>query len=250
MIPRSRAALATVAASIALLALPALAGANPGTGPDLVRRSGQFVILHADGSDGSTTRQPMLVVGLRQTPVRAPGDVWIEPGSRVRLEGTMQNGVLVLGDTVTAVTELAPARLAGGLGQAPSTETTAVVPFYLSRPDDDRSAGGCQRHDDHRPQVAARVLPRADVRRHLVPDDRVRARAPDAAEARRARRLHGSHRRLGGRGREPQSQRWTQSQYKHIVYVFPALARASAGGRASPRSAGATSGSTGSSTCP
>src|SRR4051794_8551250 len=111
---RSRSALATVAAGVALLALPALAGANPGSGPELVRRSGQFVILHADGRDGSATRQPMLVDGLRQTPVRAPGDVWIEPGSRVRLEGTMQNGVLVLGDTGTAGTRAPPPRVPRG----------------------------------------------------------------------------------------------------------------------------------------
>ncbi|MDX6597151.1 MAG: hypothetical protein QOE87_1038, partial [Gaiellales bacterium] len=65
-------------------------------------------------------------------PVQAPGNVWIEPGSHVRLEGTMQDGVLVLSDTLTAVTELAPARLAASTSQAPSTETTAVVPFYLS----------------------------------------------------------------------------------------------------------------------
>src|SRR3954465_14401534 len=107
---RSRAALAAGAAGAALLPLPAFAGANPGSGPELVRRSGQFVILHADGRDGSATRQPMLVDGLRQTPVRA-GDVWIEPGSRVRLEGAMQDGTLVLGDTLSAVRQLAPARL-------------------------------------------------------------------------------------------------------------------------------------------
>jgi hypothetical protein len=132
MIARSRRALATVAASLVLLAVPAIAGANPGTGPELIRRSGQFVILHADGRDGSATRQPMLVNGLEQTPLKAPDDVWIEPGSHVRLEGTMQNGTLVLRDTLTAVNQLAPARLAAGTAQAPSTETTAVVQFYLS----------------------------------------------------------------------------------------------------------------------
>ncbi|MDX6600251.1 MAG: hypothetical protein QOE87_4138, partial [Gaiellales bacterium] len=106
---RSRSALAAVAAAVVLLALPSLAGANPGNGPDVVRRGGQFVILHADQRDGTSTRRAMLVAGLRQTPVQAPGNVWIEPGSHVRLEGTMQDGVLVLSDTLTAVTELAPA---------------------------------------------------------------------------------------------------------------------------------------------
>lgn len=129
--------LATAAASLVLLALPSLARANPGAGPGLVQRSGQFVILQADERDGSSTREPMLVDGLRQTPVRAPADVWIEPGSRVRLEGTMQNGALVVGDTLTAVKELAPARMASDTSQAPSTETTAVVQFTFS----DQSAG-------------------------------------------------------------------------------------------------------------
>jgi hypothetical protein len=133
LLPKSRVALAAGLASlVVLLVIPSIAGANPGTGPDLVRRSGQFTILHADMLDGSSTREPMLVDGDRQTPVHAPGDVWIEPGSRVRLEGTMQNGALVLADNLTAVSELAPARLAGGLGQAPSTETTAVVQFYFA----------------------------------------------------------------------------------------------------------------------
>jgi hypothetical protein len=136
---RKRYALAAGIASLTLLALPSLVSANPGAGPELVRRSGQFVILHADGPDGSTTRQWMLASGSRHTPVRAPGDVWIEPGARVRLEGTMQNGALVLGDTLTAVTELAPARLASSpTSQAPSTETTAIVQFRFS----DQSAGG------------------------------------------------------------------------------------------------------------
>ncbi len=223
MIPRSRSALATVAASVALLALPALAGANPGTGPDLVRRSGQFVILHADGSDGSTTRQPMLVVGLRQTPVRAPGDVWIEPGSRVRLEGTMQNGVLVLGDTVTAVTELAPARLAGGLGQAPSTETTAVVPFYLS----DQTTTGLpadanatmtsdpkslrayyleQTYGDISFQTTVFAPVHLTQPKPVAPDDCTDFIDDWADEA------------------ESLNPTLDPAQYKHIVYVFPALA--------------------------
>ena len=86
LLPKSRVALAAAIASLVLLAIPSIAGANPGTGPDLVRRSGQFTILHADMLDGSSTREPMLVDGDRQTPVHAPGDVWIEPGSRVRLD--------------------------------------------------------------------------------------------------------------------------------------------------------------------
>ena len=188
-----------------------------------MRRSGQFVILHADGSDGSATRQPMLVVGLRQTPVRAPGDVWIEPGSRVRLEGTMQNGVLVLGDTVTAVTELAPARLAGGLGQAPSTETTAVVPFYLS----DQTTTGLpadadatmtsdpkslrayyleQTYGDIAFQTTVFAPVHLTQPKPVAPDDCTDFIDDWADEA------------------ESLNPTLDPAQYKHIVYVFPALA--------------------------
>jgi hypothetical protein len=129
-ISRRRWALAALAASCSLLGVPALAGASAGHGPELVRRSGQFVILHADGRDGSSSREWMLVNGLLHTPVQAPDEVWIEPGSRVRLEGSMQDGILVLGDTLTAVTEISPARLAAdATSEAPTTHTTAVVTF-------------------------------------------------------------------------------------------------------------------------
>jgi chitodextrinase len=133
-----RSPLAAAAVCLALLALPPLASAKPGNGPALVRRSGQFVILHADGRDGSSTRQPALVSGLRHTPVRAPDDVWIDPGSRVRLEGSIQNGTLVLADSATAVRQLAPSPSSGErTSAAPSTETTAVVLFYWA----DQTAG-------------------------------------------------------------------------------------------------------------
>ena len=122
---------AASAACLALLALPQLASAGPGTGPALVQRSGQFVILHADERDGRSTRQATLVSGRRHTPLRLPDDVWIDPGSRVRLEGSLQNGTLVLADSVTAVRQLAPSPNAAGARSAlPSTETTAVVLFY------------------------------------------------------------------------------------------------------------------------
>src|SRR6185312_14095273 len=92
-----------------------------------------FVILHADRRDGSSTQRWMLADGLRHTPVRAPSGVWIEPGSRVRLEGTMQDGTLVLADSLTAVMQLAPsANAPNGTSAAPSTETTAVVMFYFN----------------------------------------------------------------------------------------------------------------------
>ena len=122
-------------AALALLALPSLASANPGKGPELVQRSGQFVIVHADGRDGSSTRQAVLRDGLARTPVRAPADVWIEPGARVRLEGTMQNGTLVLADSVTAVKQTAPSPLQAGaprLAASLSMHNTAVVLFGFS----------------------------------------------------------------------------------------------------------------------
>jgi hypothetical protein len=133
MLSSARPFLAAAAAALALLALPQLASANPGRGPELAQRSGRFVILHADGRDGTSTRQAMLANGLRETPVRAPAGTWIEPGARVRLEGTMQSGTLVLADSLTAVRQLAPSpNAASATSAAPSTETTAVVMFYFS----------------------------------------------------------------------------------------------------------------------
>ena len=91
-----RLTLAAGVATLALLALPALAGANPGTGPELVQRSGRLVLVHADRVDGGSSQSWVLTNGLRQLPVRAPADVWIDPGSRVRLQGTLVDGALVL----------------------------------------------------------------------------------------------------------------------------------------------------------
>ena len=73
-IAKTLCARAGAVAALLLLALPSLAAANPGKGPTLVRRSGQFVIVHADGRDGRSTRQAVLRDGLTRTPVRAPAD--------------------------------------------------------------------------------------------------------------------------------------------------------------------------------
>jgi hypothetical protein len=130
LLSRKRFALAAVVATTALLALPALAGANPGSGPELVQRSGRLVVLHADRLDGSSTQQWMLVNGTDELPVRAPDDVWIEPGTPVRLEGTMHDGELVLADSLTAVKEEGHAPLAAdppATAAAPSLESTAVM---------------------------------------------------------------------------------------------------------------------------
>jgi hypothetical protein len=129
----TRLLLAAWAAALVLLTLPQIAAANPGTGPGLVQRSGKFVILHADGRSGRSFRQPMLANGLHETPVRAPAGVWIDPGSQVRLEGTMQAGTFVLADSLTAVRQLAPSPNAAlATSAAPSIETTAVVMFYFA----------------------------------------------------------------------------------------------------------------------
>jgi hypothetical protein len=124
--------LAIAAAFVGLLALPHVASAQPGSGPALVRLTGQFVVVHADDPDGSSVQQPMLVDGERRTPVRVPGDVWIDPGASVRLEGTMQDGTLVVADSLTAVRQLAPSpNAARDVRAVPSSETTAVVLFYF-----------------------------------------------------------------------------------------------------------------------
>jgi chitodextrinase len=129
-ISKMRSPLAAAAVCLALLALPQAASARPGHGAAFVQRSGQFVILHADGRDGSSTRQGVLVSARRHTPVRMPDDVWIDPGSRVRLQGSMQNGTLVLADSLTAVTRTRRSPLeadAAGLASAPSVQNTAVI---------------------------------------------------------------------------------------------------------------------------
>jgi hypothetical protein len=121
---------AGVATTLLLLALPSLASANPGTGPELVQRSGRLVVLHADRNDGTSTEQWMLVNGASHMNVHAPQDVWITPGTPVRLEGTMVGGTLNLADSETAVQETGVAPMlaaAGDTAAAPVIQTTAVI---------------------------------------------------------------------------------------------------------------------------
>jgi hypothetical protein len=121
-----RFSLASGAAILALLALPSLAGATPGTGPQLVQRTGRFVVLHADRADGTAIQRWMLVDGRARIPVRPP-EVWIDPGSLVRLEGTMQGGQLVLADSASAVTPLAAAAPPLADSPSPVMHDTAII---------------------------------------------------------------------------------------------------------------------------
>jgi hypothetical protein len=126
---RKRLLFAGGVAALALLALPSLVGANPGTGPELVQRSGRLVVVHADRDDGSSTQQWMLVDGTDALPVRAPAE-WIEPGSRVRLQGTMQAGALVLADSLSAVQQTGLSSLqaaADDPAPAPGAHNVAVI---------------------------------------------------------------------------------------------------------------------------
>jgi hypothetical protein len=128
--------LAAGVATLAWLALPSLVSANSGARQELVQRSGRLVVMHADNLDGSSSRRWVLTNGLHQLPVRVPGDVWIDPGSRVRLEGTLQNGTLVLAGSVGAVDQLAPApavvAAADATAATPSLHTTAIFLFGFS----------------------------------------------------------------------------------------------------------------------
>ena len=123
---RKRFSLAAGIATLALLALPTLAAATPGTGPELVQRSGRLVFMHMDRLDGSSSQRWVLENGLQQLPVRMPAGVWVDPGSRVRLEGTLQDGTLVLADSLSAVDQLAPAP------EALAADTTAAAPSLHS----------------------------------------------------------------------------------------------------------------------
>jgi hypothetical protein len=116
--------------TLLLLVLPSFAGANPGRGPVLVQRSGQLVVLHADRRDGTSTQQWMLVNGTSHVAVHAPDDVWIAPGTPVRLEGTPAGDTLILADSVTAVqtTRVAPkAAAADAAAGAPAIRSVAVI---------------------------------------------------------------------------------------------------------------------------
>ena len=84
---RKRLMLAGGVATLALLALPSLVSANPGTGPEFVQRSGRLVVMHADRLDGSSSQRWVLENGSISCRCEHAGDVWVDPGSRVRLRG-------------------------------------------------------------------------------------------------------------------------------------------------------------------
>ena len=151
---RKRFSLAAGVATLALLALPTLAAANPGNGPELVQRSGRLVSMHMDRFDGSSSQRWVLENGVRQLPVRIPAGVWVDPGSRVRLEGTLQDGTLVLADSLSAVDQLAPAPAAlaaDTTAAAPSLHSVAIYlfgftggPSFSALPPDASTAAAAQ----------------------------------------------------------------------------------------------------------
>jgi hypothetical protein len=216
------------AAVLVLLALPALAAANPGTGPELVQRSGQFVILHADERDGSSTQRWVLADGLRHTPVRVPSGVWIEPGARVRLEGTLENGTLVLADSLTAVTRLAPSP--NGTAAAPSTETTAVVMFYFhdqtasNLPVTVSSADVTMTSDPKslRAYYLEQTYGQVTFQTTVFAPVRLAENAPTTGDCLDSIDSWASE-------AEGLTSGLDQSQYKHLVYLFPALPQAVCG---------------------
>jgi hypothetical protein len=73
----------------------------------------------------------MLVNGSEQVKVRVPDDVWIEPGTPVRLGGTMQDGELVPADSASAVKREGPPTG----GRCASDSRVAVAPEHGGHPD-------------------------------------------------------------------------------------------------------------------
>ena len=210
---RKRFSFAAGVATLALLALPTLAAANPGNGPELVQRSGRLVFMHMDRLDGSSSQRWVLENGLQQLPVRMPAGVWVDPGSRVRLEGTLQDGTLVLADSLSAVDQLAPAPA------ALAADTTAAAPsLHIDRDHPlrvqlaARRTPRCRRTRARRAdgadawpsaphaELAQLVLPRADLRPARV--HRARSSAPSTSWTRRRRATERRPAALGVRGGE------------------------------------------------
>jgi hypothetical protein len=127
---RTRLSTAAVATALLLLTFPTLASAHPGTGPELVQRSGRLVVLHADRSDGTTVERYALVNGARHIAVDAPAGIRITPGARVRLEGTLVGATLRLADSESAVTQTAAdptLAAADSTAAVPGVHTTALI---------------------------------------------------------------------------------------------------------------------------
>ena len=158
---RKRFTLAGGVATLALLALPSLASANPGTGPELVQRSGRLVVVHADRDDGSSTQRWMLGTGATSLPVRVPADVWVDPGTPRPARGHAAGRdarARGLADAPSTQTGLAPLAAAAARPiAAPASYSAIVIPVGFSGgPDLDAAgqpdaAGGV---DDHVQQPA------------------------------------------------------------------------------------------------
>jgi hypothetical protein len=130
---RKRSSFAAGFATLALLALPSLASANPGSGPELVQRTGRLVIVHADRPDGTASRHWALVTGDRHVPVEFPGSVSAQPGAQMRLQGAMVGESLAVADSLTSVAQLAASPLDGQeTAAAPAAYNTAIILFGFS----------------------------------------------------------------------------------------------------------------------
>jgi hypothetical protein len=127
---RKRFSFAAGFATLALLALPSLASANPGSGPELVQRTGRLVIVHADRPDGTASNHWALVTADRHVPVEFPGTVEAEPGAQMRLQGAMVGGSLAVADSTTSIAQLGASPADGQESAAvPVAYRTAVILF-------------------------------------------------------------------------------------------------------------------------
>ncbi len=173
---RRRFTLAAGAAALALLALPSLASARPGTAPGLVQRSGRLVVLHADRPDGTSTQavdaRQRYAPRARATPGRHLG----RPRHARAARGQMQDGALVLADSLSAVQQegaAPPAAAPLATAAAPALHSTAGHPDRIlsagrSRPNGGRGSDRAVGHESHvRPgdgRFGDVLLPGTDLR--------------------------------------------------------------------------------------
>ena len=227
-----------VAVASLLLALPGRRPQIPASGPELVARSGQFVILHADNRDGSATRRRCSSTACDRRPFKRPATSGSSParacGSRAACRTARSSSA-----TPSARSRSSrPRRVDRQAEPAPATETTAVVQFYFSGPDCRGLPRSPPRTMTIRREVAAGVLPRADLRRITFETTVFGARACHATRS--PPPVGGPtllDRRLGARGGSLDRRLPPAVQPPRLR--VPAAHRRPAAGPASPRSAAA-----------